>query len=275
MKNINTIVMLIATILLASCEKTVGIELDDHPPKLVVDAAINWEKGTAGNLQKIKLTTTTSYFSYTIPSVSGAEVSVSNSVGSTFSFVETPNTGEYVCETFIPELGETYTLNIVYNGQMLTATEIMKPVPEIDRVEQELSPGIGSEDDRIDLKTYYTDPGNSADFYMMRVQTSINAIPQFYVTDDEFFQGNQIFAIYINPNLMSGNIAEIKLYGISQRYFNYMTILAGISGANGGGPFSTPPATLRGNVYNTTNPDNFALGYFSVSEIDKEIYTVQ
>jgi hypothetical protein len=32
------------------------------------------------------------------------------------------------------------------------------------------------------------------------------------------------------------------------------------------GPFQTPAATVRGNIINTNNLDNFALGYFAVCQ---------
>ena len=274
MKKVSHLIVLLIVALLTSCETVVGVDLNEAKPKLVVDASINWVKGSAGNEQLIKLTTTTGYFSETIPNVSGAVVSIKNSAGTNFSFLETPNTGEYVCSTFIPELGEIYNLTILYNGQTLTATEIMIAVPEIDRIEQEISPGIGNAQNHINIKTFFTDPGNSNDFYMTRVQTDINAIPEYYVTNDEFFQGNQIFDLYMNQYLKAGDTVAVKLFGISERYYNYMAILTSIAG-NSSGPFSTPPATLRGNVVNNTNPDNFILGYFSLNEVDEALYVVQ
>lgn len=274
MKKFSIVFLLFSATVFIGCETPVGLDLEEGAPKLVVDAAINWQKGTPGNEQKIKLTTTGNYFAYQVPLVSGATVSVQNSSGTTFSFVENPDTGEYICDTFVPEIGETYTLTILSNGQTLTATETMIPVSAIDKIEQENVPGIAGSDDRIDIKTYFTDPGKSNDFYMTRVQTNVNAIPQYRAFDDEFFQGNQIFDIYINPHIKPGNFLEIRLYGISEQYFNYMTVLTSIAGTTPG-PFATPPATLHGNVHNQTYPDKLVLGYFSVSEIDKRIYYVQ
>jgi uncharacterized protein DUF4249 len=261
----------LAFIFLASCEKAIGVDLESAAPKLVVDAAINWEKGSDGHEQHIKLSTTTGYFSAVIPTVSGAVITVKNSGGTEFIFSDTGN-GDYVCNEFEPALGETYTLTISLNGQILVATESLMDVPPIDKIEQKTETGIGSEEDRIDVKTYFTDPGNTTDFYMTRYQTNINAIPTFHVTDDEFFQGNQVFDLYLNQDIRPGNFMEIKLYGISERYFNYMAILTAM--AEGGGPFGTPPATLRGNVRNLTNPDDFILGYFSLSETDTRTYVV-
>ena len=54
-----------------------------------------------------------------------------------------------------------------------------------------------------------------------------------------------------------------------------MNKLIAISGTNNGNPFATPPATLRGNIINQSNPDNYPLGYFSLGETDTRDYIIQ
>jgi hypothetical protein len=100
-------------------------------------------------------------------------------------------------------------------------------------------------------------------------------LPEYDVIDDDFFQGNQMFGLYANEELKASDEIDFTLHGISQRYYNYMNILLGIAGSNGGSPFQTPPATVRGNIINQTNLNNFALGYFSLSETDHQTYRVQ
>ena len=273
MKKIFYIIILFS-IFITGCEDVIDIKTDTAAPQLVVDASLVWVKGTPGNQQKIKLTMSTNYFSTVIPVVSGASVVVRNSSNTAFDFIENQGTGEYVCSTFIPELNETYTLTVIYNGETLTSTEILRPVAPIERVEQVLTPGIGDEEPIIEVRTFFTDPGNSTDYYLFRVQSSITAIPEFTPIEDEFFQGNEIFGLYFNVDLKVGDVLEINLYGISEQYYNYMAILFNITG-NSGNPFATPPATLRGNVVNTTHPDKYILGYFNLSEVDRRIYTVQ
>ena len=56
--------------------------------------------------------------------------------------------------------------------------------------------------------------------------------------------------------------------GITKEYYTYFTILVSQSGQNGGGPFQSIPSSLLGNMINTTNEDNFPLGYFHISETD-------
>ena len=67
----------------------------------------------------------------------------------------------------------------------------------------------------------------------------------------------------------------IRNYGISHRFYNFMFTLLQQGSEEGGGPFETQPATVRGNCINQTNQDNFPFGYFRLSEVDEVIYTIQ
>ncbi|SCY95409.1 DUF4249 domain-containing protein [Flavobacterium caeni] len=272
MKPIYIYLTLLLSLTFVGCEEVVDVDTKTAPPRLVVDASLQWEKGTAGNEQKIKLTMTTNFYNTIPPVVSGATVYVTNSASTVFNFIETPGTGEYVCSSFVPEIGESYTLTVEHNGRTITATEAMMPVPAIDYIAQETIPGFEGEEEQIQFKTYFTDNGTTNDYYLMRFQSSVTAIPEYIAVDDEFFQGNQVFGLYLNADLEPGGLLGVKLYGISQRYFNYMEKLISIS--YGAGPFATPAGVLRGNMVNTTNPDDYVLGYFSVTETSSQVYTV-
>jgi len=274
MKTLYKLVILLAISFLAtSCEDEVNVDLDTAAPKLVIDASIRWEKGTLGSEQKIKLTTTTSYYSSVIPTVSGALVSIKNSSNTVFNFIEIPNTGEYLCTDFIPVINETYTLSVQYSGQIYTATEKLMATPTIDDVQQTVVQGFGG--DEIQVKFFYQDNGTEINNYLVGVKNSTLAIPEYGVIKDEFFQGNQMFGFYTNEDLEAGHILSFSLTGISTRYYNYMNKLLSIAGAGNGSPFATPPATLRGNIVNRSNEANYPLGFFSISEIDKLDYIVE
>ena len=103
---------------LLSCTKVVKVDLETAEPKLVIDASIDWVKGTTGNEQKIKLSTTTGYYSTTFPTVSGADIVITNSADTVFRFIENAGTGEYICSNFHPVIGETYTLKVVLKGEV-------------------------------------------------------------------------------------------------------------------------------------------------------------
>ncbi|MEO0036934.1 MAG: hypothetical protein RIQ59_145 [Bacteroidota bacterium] len=270
MKNI---IYLLAIVFFASCETKVDIPLDTANPKLVIDANILWQKGTSGSTQKIKLTTTTDYYSSTIPVVSGATVTVTNSANTVFVFTETPNTGEYVCTNFEPWINENYTLSVQYAGQNYTATEKLLATPSINSVEQNTVQGFGG--NVIQVKFFFQDNGSEVNNYLIGIKNPSDVAPKYRAQKDEFFNGNQMFGLYSDKDLKPGDALYFSLEGISLRYLNYMTKLINISASgSGGSPFSTPPATLRGNIVNLTDESNYPLGYFHLSEIDTRNYIV-
>ncbi|HEX9979231.1 MAG TPA: DUF4249 domain-containing protein [Flavobacterium sp.] len=271
MKNIKYLLILLMGIF-AGCEDVVEVDLDTAAPRLVIDASIDWVKGTDGSTQEIRLTTTTGFYETEVPVVTGAAVTVTNSDDIIFEFVETPGTGVYVCNNFVPELGETYELTVETGGQVYTAVETLIAAPEIDNVSQDDEGGFTG--DVIEIKFFFQDDATQDNFYMTGFETNITVFPDYDVFDDEFSQGNQNFGFYMNEDLESGDEMIFSLYGISERYMNYMDILLDISEGDGG-PWQTTPTNVRGNIINQTNSKNFALGYFRLSEVDKMEYTVQ
>lgn len=256
-----------------SCEDIIELDLPTSEPKLVIDASLNWLKQTQGNNQEIKLTLSAPYFETFIPPANGAEVFVSDSNNNTYQFIEEGNTGIYKTNSFIPAINGVYNLTIVYNGETYTATETMKPISEIDYVEQLNDGGFSGEE--TEIKAYYTDPESEENYYFFEFKSNIPVIPSLEVYKDEFVNGNQIFGFYTEEDLSSGDIVTIRNYGISQRFYDFMFILLQQNSEEGGGPFETQPATVRGNCINQTNADNFPLGYFRLSEADEFIYTVE
>ncbi len=258
---------------MVACEDVVDINLDTAEPKLVIDASIKWEKGTAGNEQVIRLTTTTDYYTNLIPNATGAIVTIFDGT-TTYDFIEDFGTGNYICTNFNPVINGTYTLTIIYKGETYTSTDTLYPTPDIDTVEQSVITGFGGED-AIEIKFFYQDNGAEDNFYLIGFKNNTIAYPEYGAVDDEFFQGNQMFGLYVDDELAANDVLNLSLQGISERYFNYMNKLLNIAGSNGGNPFSSPPATLRGNIINQTNTNNFPFGYFSLGEIDTETYVVQ
>ncbi len=267
------ILLILAITFLSSCTQVVDIPLETSNPKLVVEATINWAKGTLGNVQKIKLTKTTNFYSNTIPRVSGATVTVTNAANTIFNFVEIPNTGEYVCNNFIPVLNATYKMSISSEGKSYTATEVLKPVATIQGFNQDTNGGISG--NKIRVQTLYNDPPNTADYYLYKYKYPNELSPDFYVSDDQFYNGNTFFSVTFNDKLKQGDIIEVTHFGISQQYYNYLNILLSLTGNQGGGPFQSPPVSVRGNISNIADQNDFPFGYFGLSETDPRTYTVQ
>ena len=272
------IAIILASFCVISCEDVVNVDLDTAAPKLVIDASIKWQKGTDGKAQKIKLTTTTNYYSNTIPAATGATVTVKNitaNSSTSFQFIEDGQTGEYICNNFTPVINNDYELTIVYKGQTYAGTSKFMATPVIQKTEQILKPGFGGED-MYEIKFYFQDNGTEDNFYLVGAKSNKKAYPEYGVLSDEFFQGNLMFAIYMDEDLKKGDIVQYSLQGITEKYNNYMNKLISSSGVEGNGPFAIPQASpIRGNIVNKTNPDDYPFGYFHLSEIDSGSHTIE
>ncbi|RZJ64362.1 MAG: DUF4249 domain-containing protein [Flavobacterium sp.] len=272
MKKISALFPLIFLFLLSGCEEVVDLDLETQRPRLVIDAGIDWIKDTDGSVQTIRLTTTAAYYAPTVPAVTGATVFIANSVGDIFTFTEDPGTGNYICNEFVPVLNETYFLTVDYDGQTYTAQETLVATSDILTIEQDNEGGFLG--DEVEVKFFYQDEPTMGNHYLVRFDAPVFPYPDYEVISDEFINGNQTFESVSEETLEAGVDVRIRLYGISERYYDYMSKLLLMTGGSGG-PFGTAPATVRGNIVNETDESNFALGFFRLSEVDQENYTIQ
>jgi hypothetical protein len=273
MKISKYISLIVFTLFFLSCEEVVNVNLDTTKPRLVIDAAINWQnKQTEKSPQKIILSTTTDFYGNLVPKVSDAIVSI-NSKSYSWIFKEGQNPGEYLCDDFTPIIDETYTLTINYKGETYTATETMQSVTAIDEIKPKNDGGFSGKDYGIEV--YFKDP-IAENFYMVKFMPEIYKSPRFRVIGDKLTNGNQKSWRFSDEDLKQGTRIDITHYGISEAYYNYMNKIISIASSSAGGsPFQTPPATVRGNIVNSTDAANYALGYFSLSEVDVEEYVIQ
>lgn len=269
MKNFKIIFLLLCVTSFYSCEDIVEVDLKESPPRLVIEASILWPKNTQGKVQLVRLTTTAPFFEDQSPAAEGASVSIFSETGVEFIFDEIES-GIFRNDQFYPELNKTYELEVEYRGEVYRATETLLPVVPLEYIEQTESGGFGGEN--IELKAYFTDPANIQNYYLVRFFYEELSI-QIY--EDKFTDGNRTFAYFSNEDLTPGEEVGFEIQGISKRFYEYLFILRSQAGTNGGGPFQTQPTTVRGNIINTTNPDNFSFGYFRLSETDFLDYTIQ
>lgn len=268
-----SIYLILFAVLIISCEDVINVNTPTEKPRLVIDASINWFKGTLGTKQEIKLTLTAPYFSDSVPPANGAQILITDSNNEAFNFIEDGSTGIYKNSNFIPVLNRAYTLTIIYQNETYIASETLKSVASIDYVAQNDEGGFSGNE--TELKALYTDPVNEKNYYFFEFINDISVIPSLEIYKDEFTNGNQMFGFYTEEDLSTGDIVTIRNYGVSKQFYNYMFVLLQQNSEDGGGPFETQPATVRGNCINQTNPENYPLGYFRVSEVDEYVYTVK
>lgn len=165
-----------------------------------------------------------------------------------------------------------YTLSVTAEGQSFKAVEKLTSVTPIDRVEQEIhKDAVG--DEFIEVVFYYKDPINQANYYLTDFKSDFLLYPEYSLSDDQFYDGNEVNIRFADEDkIQPGKTIDITHRGVSKNFSNYMSLILEIYG---GSPFSIPPGNIRGNIVNTTDPNNFAFGYFRLCEADKVSYLVK
>ncbi len=273
--------LIILLFVFTSCEDVIDVNVQESPARLVIEASLDWEKGTSGNNQTIKLSKSTPYFDTTTNvSVTNASVKVTNNdTAEEFVFMHQSN-GVYSTSQFVPIINNTYTLEVVYEGEVYTANETLTSVTDITNITQSVEDGF--DDEALEFNVIFTDPEDEENYYLFKVQRRGDLLPELEDGDDEFVNGNEITWWFEKEEdkdtdkieaYKPGDIVDISFFGISEAYFNYMRIL--IEQSEGTSLFSSTPVPLKGNCINTTTPENFAYGYFRVTQVVKTSYTFQ
>lgn len=260
---------MVIVLLFTSCEDVVDVDLNDAEPRLVIETNITISEENGSMVSKfIRLTTTAPYFDDDVPPVEDAIVEIHDENGNIYPF---PHSEEgYYFGNLPVQHNQNYTLQIVYDDEVYRGTTKLVGVSPLEYVEQKDDGGFFG--DKIELRVFFTDPAGEDNFYFF-LATSERGVRRS-VYKDEFFDGNETFASYMPDDLEAGDMVQFSLFGISEDYYNYMFILLQQTGG-GGGPFETQPATVRGNIVNETNPENFPLGYFRISEVSILDYEVE
>ncbi len=261
-------------LIFTSCEDVIDVDVPEGEPRLVVDASFEFylDETPVDVEGGIKLTLSAPFFDETLPTVSNATVFVTNlSDNSIVNFEETAEPGLYLPENgiiIIPDFATQYELTVIYENETYKATTELFPTVPIDNIEQ--GDGTLFDGDETEIIISFTDDGARDDFYLFDFDFNL-----LEVSEDRFYQGEAFNFSYFYEDMVAGRDITIKILGIDKQYFNYASLLIEQSDQDGGGPFQTPPALLRGNVINTTNPDNYALGYFNLSEANRFEFTIQ
>jgi len=169
---------------------------------------------------------------------------------------------------------------VINEGETYIAQETLQAVTDVIDVYQAREDGF--DDELLEVHIVFVDPPEEGDSYLFKYTKQDVAFPEFETWDDEFTNGNELDWFYEWDEdedtdeieaFEPGDTIVIDMYGISVAYLDYMDIL--LEQNEGAGLFSTTPVALRGNCTNPTNPDNYAHGYFRLTEFNKITYTFE
>ena len=256
-----------------SCEDVIDVDVPVSEPKLVIEANFNiyMDGEDIGDRAVIKLSLSAPYLNGEIKGVNGALVYVTDiENGEIHNFKDNDSSGLYYPDNqnFTLKLNTAYELTVVYKNETYKSSTISVPTVPIDKISQGDGTLFGGDETEIIIE--FTDDASRDDFYLFDLDFNL-----FLTTDDRFYQGEKFVFSYFYDDLQPNQEITIEINGIDEQFFNYMTLLIEQSGQDAGGPFQAPPATVRGNIVNTTKPENYPLGYFSISESDRASFTVQ
>ncbi|MCC6316080.1 MAG: DUF4249 domain-containing protein [Gemmatimonadaceae bacterium] len=262
---------------LTACERVVDVDVDEGPRRLVVEARLERILGNVTGQQAIRLSTTGSYFSGTLPpAATGATVRVTDDRGQTTTFSESNVPGTYQTSALVVTRDRMYTLRINWEGQRYEGVERTMTVSVIDSLYFAApKPGRFSGEDGVRATIDTRDPAGEKNFYLWdqfvdgrRMLGPDSTFKMRIIAPDDAVDGKPVlgFQPFEGIGIAVGSSVLVRQVGISEATYRYYFALSDQVGADGSA-FSVPPASVRGNVANLTNPLQPALGYFYVSEV--------
>ena len=278
-----------ALLLTMGCERVVDITVPTMATRLVVSARLELVRGSPSNgapsgRQVITLSTSAPYFETAgPPPARGAEVRVTDSRGMTTVFREQASApGVYVTDSLVPVLHRRYTLRIRWNNESYEGSDSLLPVAPIDsfyfveRTGLFAPPDVAREPGpraTIDFR----DPSGVENYYVWdqfvdgkRLVEADTAFRYRPMERDAFFNGALVrgYQPYSGVVLRPGQTVRLRHMSLSEQGYRFYLALNNVT-LGDGSPFSTPPASVRGNVANLTRPGAPALGYFLLAEVDE------
>ncbi len=271
-------------LLTTGCEKEADVTLPATPNRLIVEGRVEKIVGQEDYEQQIILSLLNDFFDQSqTPRVSNAQVEVGDSRGNRYTYTLDPDVpGRYVNNELKGEVGEAYTLSILWEGQQFEAVETLVTVPPLDEVYQQFEEENTFEDGGIKLAIDFTDPAGEPNYYFWELfvgeENQIQPDPGNsgnVIAKDEFWDGQRIEGYFPNEEktFLPGDKVLVRHIGISKETYDYLFLLFEQTGQTGQ-LIDVPPALIKGNIRNLTNPENIAMGYFGASEIDQEVLMI-
>lgn len=284
-------ILLFSLIILVSCQDVVDVDVPTEEPRLVVEALIRVDPTKQTTPVAIKVTTTSGFFGQPQPArLNNIYLSVEGTTGTITLFEIPAGSGIYqpsadeVTPIEISTLyftdNEKHVLTIDFEDKIFLAFSGYYRSTPLDNLAQ------GREnlfdEDETEIITTFTDRPDEENFYVLDYSGD-----GFLPTEDTFYRDQQFtFSYFYEKPLNPGDILTVSILGSDRSFYNYMNQLIEQSDDEPN-PFQTPTNTVRGNIIDATDidnidnfdnvnlPNNFALGYFAISEVFTRTLTIE
>lgn len=254
-----------AILFLLACEDVIDVDLRQAPPRLVIDAVIEKQLTPEGNLIRnqalVNLSLTTPFFQEDDNFVNDAEVSLIDLESNEVFILNNVGFGNYRMGNTLLDLqaNAMFKLMVQYNGEVYESQASLSPSAPFSTIcqvknESQINDGVAVEIAFIDIP-------NQENFYFLDLGDN-----NFITIDDDFFtDGEEIkFTFFFDETVTLDHL--FRIHGSTNRFNTFADALLQLGNGDANGPFSTVPFQARGNIRNTSNPDNFPFGFFRMNE---------
>jgi hypothetical protein len=267
MKIINLCIVVLLLFFLSACQEVIEIPLDNTNPKLVVEGAITNEPGP----YYVKLSQTGDFYSTApAPRVTDAVVTISDDAGNTEVLTQLADKpGTYATSTLQGEIGRTYTLTVVHQGQSYQSQSRLFPVTSIDKLEIRFVPESATREEGYYLYFFAKEPRGETNYYRFMIYENdslYNSINDLLVTNDDLIKGD-IENLELGYAFQLQDVVKLEMHSISKEVYDYYIGLINVYN-NDGGLFSPPPVNPPSNI------SNGALGVFRASAVASQTVTI-
>lgn len=266
--------IILAVVILASCDEPTKLDLRQTPSRIVIEGLVTNKPG----LQSVKVTRSVGFYSSgKTPRITDAIVKVTDDTGAEYLFVHNPrnhpdSTGIYLPEgNFTGEIGRTYTLHVMADGELFQAADKLMSVTSIDSLTFQVNENQQEDPEEpgkiYELLVYAKEPQNETNYYLFKYYRNDSLIlfnpGDVYYSDDELL-GENISGVPSPVYYGINDKARLEVYSLTRNGYVYYNDLSSILNNDGGGMFGPIPAPPR------TNLTNDALGFFQVSAIQED-----
>ncbi|HMJ67327.1 MAG TPA: DUF4249 domain-containing protein [Cyclobacteriaceae bacterium] len=265
-------ILFIAT-LLASCEETVQLDINQVPQRMVIEGQVTDIPG----LQFVRVTRSAGFYeSGETNRVTDAQVIIRDDSGEQMEFVHNPGGSADSAGFYIPPgnykgvAGRMYTMTVVADGHTYEASDKLIRVTSVDSLGYR--PNVFRErnepsDGKIwELLIYAKEPQDTQDNYLLKYYRNDSLVynneTDVYVLND-YGVGENIDGVPSSVYYAPGDKARVEMYSLTRDGFLFYNDLVTVLNTDGG-MFSPPPANPRSNI------SGGALGFFQVSAISSK-----
>jgi hypothetical protein len=251
---------LISSVILTglSCQRVIDVDIANATQQIVIEANLTDQKGP----QTIKISNSVPYNNTNVyPTVSGAMVTLTNSLGAVYKFNEV-QPGTYTINNTKGLYTETYSCTVKVNNQTYQAVSVMPLFVPLDSVGL-----IGQTFGAKTVKTVtvsYHDPSGITNQYRYLMYVNGVQVKRIFTDDDRLTDGRVVTSALYQQDieLKTGDKVDVEMQCIDPYIYNYWFSL---SSQNGNSPAdSSTPSNP------TSNFNNGALGYFSAHTMQRK-----